>query len=140
MKLLAAFLSTILFVPILSATDFSGIWLHSAKAADGHTDQAVLALQQSGDQLTGKFERAWGNMKIEKGLVEGNKLSFTARSWDNYVISGEGVLEGDKLHITVHEPDGKSNELVAQRVKVDPLSVATVIAPPAVKDLSLIHI
>ena len=135
MKLLAAFLSTILFAPILSATDFSGIWLHSAKAADGHTDQAVLALQQSGNQLTGKFERAWGNMKIEKGLAEGNKLSFTARSWDNYVISGEGVLEGDKLHITVHEANGKSYELVARRAEVDPLTVTNIIAPPAVKDL-----
>jgi alpha-galactosidase len=136
MRKLIVLLVLCLSATSLLAADFSGIWLSSSMAADGHTDQAVLALQQSGNQITGKFERAWGNMKIEQGSVEGNKLSFTARSGDNYVINGEGVLEGDKLHVTVHDADRKSYELVAQRAKVDPLTVANVIPPPPIKDLA----
>ena len=74
MKHLIAFLALVLSAPLLFAADLSGIWLHSAKQADGHTSQMVLALQQSGNTLTGKIEHPWGALAIKQGKVDGNAL------------------------------------------------------------------
>ena len=135
MKELIVFLSVSLYAPLLLAADLSGIWLHSSKTPDGHTDREVLVLQQRGGQLTGKVERAWGNLTVQKGSVDGNRFTLSATTEDGYTIICDGTLEGDKLHLTVHEPNAKPRELVAERTNVDPFMVSNVIPPPAVKDL-----
>jgi alpha-galactosidase len=135
MRLLIAFLSLFLSTPLLFAADLSGIWLHSAKQPDGHTDRQVLVLQQSGNQLTGKIERAWGNFHIQQGTVDGNRFTLTAKTDDGYTIACDGTLDGDKLHVTVHEPNAKTYDLIAGRTKTDPFVVTDVLPPPAVRDL-----
>jgi alpha-galactosidase len=125
----------LLLAPALFAVDFSGIWVSSIKQPDGHTDRDVLVLKQTGNQLTGRVERAWGNLNIQQGSVDGRHFVISAKTQDGYAVGYDGTLEGDKLRVTVHEPNAKPFELVATRSQTDPLTVANVIAPPVLKDL-----
>jgi len=135
MRHLLAILILCLSTPLLFAADLSGIWASSVKRPDGHTDREVLILQQSGNQLTGKVERPWGNLVIQQGSVNGDQFTLTAKTEDGYTIGCDGTLEGDKLHVTVHEPNAKPYELVAARTRTDPFLIANVIPPPALHDL-----
>src|SRR5271157_2761163 len=135
MRHLIAFLALVLSAPLLFAADLSGIWVHAAKAPDGHTDRTVLVLQQNGTQLTGKVERAWGNLIIQKGSVDGNRFSLTATTADGYTINCDGALEGDKLQVTTHEPNAKPYTVAAVRIKTDPFLVTNILAPPAIHDV-----
>jgi alpha-galactosidase len=135
MKSLIAFLLVMLSAPLLFAADLAGIWLSAAKQSDGHTSQMVLALQQSGYTLTGKIEQPWGSLPIKDGKVEGNHFSVTAMNDEGRPYVCEGTLEGDKLRVTVHDPNSQPYDLVATRAKSDPFTVANVIAPPPVRDL-----
>jgi len=133
MKLLIALL---LSAPMLFAADFAGIWVSSVKQPDGHTDREVLVLQQSGNQLTGKSERPWGNFTISESKIDGSRFELKAKTDDGYNISMEGALEGDKLRFTVHEPNHKPYVVTAVRAATDPFTVKDVIPPPAIKDLA----
>jgi len=135
MRHLIALLALTLFAPLLFAADLSGIWLYSLKQPDGHTDRTVLVLQQSGNQLSGKIEHPWGNLNIQQGSLDGNRFNITAKTNDGYTTAYEGVLEGDKLHVTVREPNHPPRELVAERTKTDPFRVSNLLPPPAVDDL-----
>ena len=135
MRHLLAILMLCLSTPPLFAADLSGIWASSVKQPDGHTDREVFVLQQNGTQLTGKIERPWGNLVIQQGSVDGNHFTVTAKTDDGYTIACDGTLEGDKLHVTVHEPNAKPREFIAERTKTDPFLVAHVLPPPALRDL-----
>jgi len=135
MRHLLAFLLLFLSAAPLFAADFSGIWVSAIKQPDGHTDRQVLVLQQSGNQLTGKWEKAWGNLTIEQSSIEGNRFTLKARTSDGDIFSAEGALEAGKLRFTVRETSAKSYELVATRSQTDPFVLRNVISPPAVKDL-----
>ena len=135
MRHLIAFLALILFAPLLFAADLSGVWLHSAKQPDGHTDHLVLILQQNGTQLTGKIEHPWGALTIREGTVEGSRFTITAPTSDGRPYICEGTLDGEKLKFTVRDPNAKPYDVVADRVKSDPFRVTNVLAPPAVRDL-----
>ncbi len=136
MKSVIAFLALMLCSPVLFAADLTGIWLHSAKQADGHTSQMVLALQQSGDTLTGKIEHPWGALIIKQGKVDRDHFSVSAITNEGRSYVCEGALEGDKLRFTVHDGDGKPYEVVAARAKSDPFQpVGPPLTPPAVRVL-----
>jgi alpha-galactosidase len=135
MKKFLAFLTLMLCSPLLFAADLSGIWLSAAKQPDGHTSQMVLALQQSGNTLTGKIEQPWGSLVIKDGKVDGNHFSVTAMNDEGHPYICEGTLEGDQLHVTVRDPNAQPYAVVATRAKSDPFTVANVITPPAVRDL-----
>src|SRR5580692_5415698 len=136
MKSIIAFVALILSSPFLLAADLTGIWLHSAKQPDGHTSQMVLALQQSGNSLTGKIEHPWGALIIKQGKVDGDHFSVSAMTNEGRSYVCEGTLEGDKLHFTVREGDAKPYDIVAARAKSDPFQpVGPPLTPPAVRDL-----
>ncbi len=137
MRHLIAILSLCLSAPLLFAADLTGIWLHSARQPDGHTDRIVLVLQQDGNQLTGKIEHAWGSLTIREGSVDGNRFTITATISDGRSYICEGTLDGDKLHFTVRDPNAKPYDVVAERTKTDPFRLAEPpIAPPRVRDLT----
>ena len=125
----------LLLAPFLFAVDFSGIWVSSIKQPDGHTDREVFVLKQTGNQLTGKVERAWGTLNIQEGSVDGSHFVIGAKTDDGYAVGYDGTLAGDKLRVTMHEPNAKTFELVAARSTTDPFLVEHVIAPPSVRDL-----
>ena len=125
----------VIFAPALFAVDLSGIWVSSSKQPDGHTDREVLVLKQTGNQLAGRVERAWGNLDIQQGTVDGNHFTITAKTTDGYSITCEGVLEESKLHVKVHEPHGTPFEMIAVHSDTDPFMLTSVIPPPALRDL-----
>src|SRR5215472_8627637 len=129
-------LLTLLLTPAVFAADFSGIWVSSVKQPDGHTDREVLVLKQNGNQLTGRVERAWGNLDIQQGTVDGNRFTITAKTSDGYTITCQGSLEDSRLRVKVHEPHGTPYEMVATHSDTDPFMVTSVIPPPAARDLA----
>ncbi len=135
MKHVIALVALLLSASIGFAADLSGIWVSSVKQPDGHTDREVFVLQQSGNQITGKIERAWGNLVIQQGTLDGDRFTFTAKTGDGYAITGAGTLAGDKLQVSVHEPNRNPYDLVATRTQVDPFIVTNVLPPPALHDL-----
>jgi len=135
MKRLIAFFSLLLSAPFLFATDFTGIWVTSAKQPDGHTALLVLTLQQTGDKLTGKIENPWGDLAIKEGKVDGNHFSVAAPNDEGRSYTCDGVLDGDHLRYSFHDPYAKPYDVVAVRAKSDPFVIANIIPPPAVRDL-----
>ena len=135
MKRLIAILALLFAAPLLFADDLSGIWVSSTKQPDGHTSQMVLALQQNGNQLTGKIEHPWGRLNIKESKVDGNHFSVTAITNEGHTYVCEGALEADKLVFAVRDPNAKPYNVVAARAKSDPFKVANVITPPAIRDL-----
>lgn len=135
MKYLAAFLTLCLFAVGGFAADFSGIWLQQSTYPDGHSNSQAIVLQQNGNQLTGRIDHVWGHFTIDKGTVDGNRFQFTARTWDGDMLTGQGTLDGDKLHVTVRAGTDKPSEFVAVRSATNPLTPAEIIPPPALHDL-----
>jgi alpha-galactosidase len=135
MKHVLTIVTLLLSSPLLYGADLTGIWLSAVKQPDGHTDREVFVLKQAGNQLTGKIERAWGNFAIQQGTVDGERFTLTAKTDDGYTVTYEGALEGDKLHVTVREPNTKPRDLIAVRTQTDPFLVKNVLSPPAVRDL-----
>jgi alpha-galactosidase len=135
MKLLIAWLVLFLSTPLMVAADFSGIWLYSTKAPDGHTDRTVFVLQSDGHKLSGTIGFAWGSFNIQQGTVDDNHFALTAKTHDGYSITCEGTLQGDKLHITLREPNSQPSEFDAERTKTDPFQVAKVVPPPPLREL-----
>jgi alpha-galactosidase len=126
----------LLSTSLIFAADLSGIWLHSAKQADGHTTRMVLVLQQNEDTLTGKIEHAWGTLNITKGTVDGNRFSITAATSDGRSYICEGTLNGEILHITVRDPNAKPYDVIAVRSDSDPFRLGgSPVEPPPVRDL-----
>ncbi len=93
-----SFIAFLAFVSLRSASLCGrpfGNLAASAKQPDGHTSQMVLALQQSGDTLTGKIEHFWGALVIKQGKVDGDHFSVTAMTNEGRRYVCEGKLEGD---------------------------------------------
>ena len=128
-------ITLLLLAPLTFAADLSGIWFHSAKATDGHTVKMALVLTQTGTQLSGKVKLPWGDVDITQGSVDGNHFTLTAKESTWFNLTAQGSLEGDKLHLTVHENKDKPYEVVAERTNTDPFVIPNIATPPAVKDL-----
>ncbi len=99
--LVCALLFTFLLAPSLVASeDLSGKWSGSFNiTVDGQTkdDEAYLVLKQNGTELTGtagpNADKQWA---IQKGKVEGNKLTFEVQS-DEPLIKFNLTFEGGRL-------------------------------------------
>jgi len=121
----------VLFAAALSLAagglDLSGKWSGSfvAVAPDGqnHDSGAYAVFKQTGDQLGGTIGPDEGNQwTIEKGSVNGNKVTIEAKSADDGTsFKCDLVLEGDHLKgpIAATRPDGEkmSATLDLTRVK-----------------------
>jgi hypothetical protein len=99
-KLIAAVCTVLLCLSVALASDLTGKWSGSFLITrDGETkdSQAVLELKQNGTQLTGtagpSSDKQW---PIQKGKVEGDKLSFEVQS-DGPLIKFELTLSNDHL-------------------------------------------
>jgi len=80
----------------------TGEWLYSIRDQDGNPVEAPLILNQSGNQVTGKFARGpdrW--LEIVEGKVAGSEFTWTVkrdRSGGGVMVYRmSGKLDGDKI-------------------------------------------
>lgn len=81
----------------LAAADLNGKWTGTATSPHG-SEPLLLVLKVSGSQVTGsvgaKEERQF---PIEKGNLDGNKLTFQVAGPEGAVFHFELILDGDSL-------------------------------------------
>ncbi len=99
--------------------DVSGVWEVTSQSPRGTMTRKVTFVQD-GTSLTGTFESRMGSMPIEKGSVEGDKISFTVQfsmGERRFEMIYNGTVEGDKAKGTFLTPRGDEVEWTAKRVE-----------------------
>jgi len=104
-------------IPLLHAqTDVTGTWDLTVQTQQG-TATPSLALQQSGERLSGTYHGRMGDSKVE-GTVRGKDIQFTVtlrfRDQD-HVISYAGTVDTDTMKGTVQFGDRGSGTWSGKR-------------------------
>ena len=104
-------------IPLLHAqTDVTGTWDLTVQTQQG-TATPSLALQQSGEQLSGTYHGRMGDSKVD-GTVRGKDIQFTVtlrfRDQD-LVISYAGTVDTDTMKGTVQFGDRGSGTWSGKR-------------------------
>jgi hypothetical protein len=96
----------ILAAAVAMAADFDGRWEGSMSTPNGDL-QIAFNFKVDGNKLTGTVEAPNGEIPIEDGKVEGNKISFKTHFNDSEV-NHEGTLSGETIDLKVQGPWGDS--------------------------------
>jgi hypothetical protein len=89
------------------AVDFNGNWEGTFSTPNGDI-QLVFHFKVDGAKLTGSVETPHGNIDIEEGKVEGDKISFKTHVNDSEV-NHSGTISGDTIQLGVDGPWGHSD-------------------------------
>lgn len=101
------------------AVDVSGVWEVTSESPRGTMTRKVTFVQD-GTALTGTMESRMGSLPIEKGSVEGDKISFTVEfsmGDRRFEIVYTGTVEGEKASGTFLTPRGDEVPWTAKRVE-----------------------
>jgi hypothetical protein len=79
------------------AADVSGAWKGSMETPMGKMDLA-LTLKTSGPSLSGTMNFMGNDSKVEKLVIDGNKISFEI-NMDFGVMVYAGAIEGDTMNL-----------------------------------------
>ena len=120
-RLVALFVFALMVLPAIAAEDFSGKWsgTFSGVASDGtQVDENIYAvLVHKGAELTGtagpSAEQQW---KIEKGKVDGNKMSFEVVGGDGGGIAAKLSLAFADGHLKGEFSAAKGEEKLVAKV------------------------
>ena len=91
------------------AVDVSGDWEITSETPRG-TMTRNITFKQEGSVLTGSIETQNGSLPIQKGTVEGNKISFTivmSRGDRSFEMTYTGTVDGDTCKGTFQTPRGE---------------------------------
>jgi hypothetical protein len=86
------------------AADISGNWTAQINGPDGNSMNVAYAFKQDGAKLTGTVTGPGGDLPIQEGTVEGDKMSFTL-TFDGgngqMKVVHQGVIKGDEIATTI---------------------------------------
>lgn len=91
------------------AVDVSGVWELTSETPRGTMTRNVT-FEQDGNKLTGSIEGRNGSVPIQKGSIDGNKISFTvvfSRGGNNFEMTYTGTVEADTAKGTFQTPRGE---------------------------------
>lgn len=97
------------------AADVNGTWKGTMETPMGAMENTIT-LQADGEKLSGLVKTDMFESKIEKGVLKGDKVSFSI-TMDFGTLTYEGTVSGDELKLNVTGPDGNPTELKAKRQK-----------------------
>lgn len=103
---------------IQKAADVSGVWEITSESPRGTMTRKVTFVQD-GAALTGTMESRMGSLPIEKGSVEGDKISFTVQfsmGERRFEMVYKGTVEGDEASGTFLTPRGDQVPWTAKRI------------------------
>lgn len=96
----------------LNAADLAGTWKGSMETQGGLIDVTITV--QPGAALAGKVTAGEYDGVIEKGKVDGNKISFEV-SLAPGKVTYEGTVAGDEMTFNVTGTQGNQYKLVCKR-------------------------
>ena len=99
-RLLLAVAIFALTTSLAHAADVSGKW-NGTINFNGESIDLVYDLKVDGDKLTGTVEGPAGKLDLEKGKIDGDKISFEITFGDNHIVH-EGKLVDGKIKIVSH--------------------------------------
>jgi hypothetical protein len=106
----------------LSASDLTGKWsgtVDMKQDGDAQTIPVVMIVKQDGKTLTGTAGPEEDQHAIQKGLVDGDTVTFEVDSGDS-IFYLEMKLDGDQLSGAAKEgADGEKMKIALKRVKQD---------------------
>ena len=97
------------------AADIAGTWKGTMETPMGPMEN-TLVLAADGASLTGSVKTDFFEAKVEKGKLDGDKVSFEINI-DFGKLVYEGTVAGDDLKLNVTGPDGGKIPLNAKRQK-----------------------
>ena len=89
------------------AADFGGRWESTFNTPNGDI-QLVFRFKVDGARLTGSVETPNGNVDLEDGKIDGDKISFNTHLGDA-VVKHTGTISGDSIQLAVEGPWGHSD-------------------------------
>jgi hypothetical protein len=84
-----------------SAASANGNWSMNWTGKDGSAKSGTLAIQQSGNKLSGNFTGERGTFPLQ-GTLDGNQVAITVKAYGRK-ISFNGTLDGDKMSGTTEQ-------------------------------------
>jgi hypothetical protein len=98
-RLLLPALLILSFVSVCLAADVDGKW--TGLIAEQYEFNIKVAAK--GDSLTGvAYVTGTPEIKIENGIIKGNEITFTINSPQYGIIPYTGIVEGDKMTLTLN--------------------------------------
>jgi hypothetical protein len=106
----------------LSASDLTGKWsgtVDMKQDGDAQTMPVIMIVRQEGNKLTGTAGLEEDQHAIQKGVVDGDTVTFEVDSGDS-IFYLELKLDGDQLSGAAKEgADGEKMKIALKRVKQD---------------------
>ena len=125
-------------VPAAAQDNISGVWAADLSTGDGNILRAYLDLKQSGDQITGAFWYDISRRPISKGTVANGKFHIEFILWQDTpppIGICDGVVQGDKLRLTVNLLQDVVATGFATRTTPDALALPARLPLPALHDV-----
>ena len=111
---LFAIVSTAAPIAHAAAADLAGVWKGTMETQIGPAETTITI--EAGSALAGKVQVMTYEGRIEKGTVDGEKISFEI-SIEPGTIAYAGTVKGDEMTLEVTGTRGDKMSLVARRQK-----------------------
>jgi hypothetical protein len=93
-----------LFAGIASAADVTGNWTAQITGPDGNNLTVAYAFKQEGAKLSGTVTGPGGDIPIQTGTVDGDKIAFTftfTGGGGEMKVGNEGTVKGEEIILTI---------------------------------------
>jgi hypothetical protein len=88
------------FAAAAFAADISGKWTGDITGPDGANLTIGYQFKQEGAKLTGTVTGPGGDLAIQNGTVEGDKVTFSL-TFNEMKVGNEGTIKGEEIILTV---------------------------------------
>jgi hypothetical protein len=89
----------------LATANVIGNWKATIETPDGSHEQ-TFEFKMDGGKLTGTVGSEMGSLPIGDGKLDGDRISFSARS-EQFALRYSGTVSGDTMKLTVTVGDGQ---------------------------------
>jgi hypothetical protein len=114
MRLITTAGITAMLIFSVFAAELAGTWKGSMETQMGNTPVTITL--QPGSSVTGKVQVGEYNAAIEKGKLEGDKITFEITIGPG-TVKYDGILAGDELKFNVIGTQGDKYSLICKRQK-----------------------
>lgn len=93
-----------LLTAVALAADVTGKWTTQVTGPDGNNLTIGYDFKQDGNKLTGTVTGPGGDLPIQNGAIDGDKISFTitfAGGNGEMKVGNEGAIKGEDIVLTI---------------------------------------
>lgn len=99
---------------LLQAADITGKWTGPVPGRGGQARDTTFTFKQDGNKLTGSMSGRQGDVQIEDGKVEGDKISFSVATGQAKSIF-KGTVSGSEIKFTREREGAEPVSFTAKR-------------------------